>query len=317
MGCEFSKPKREKKTDAKWTKRLRFWTYCTKETTVVPIRLEPPRIMKEIVFKDVEPSTPEPIDIAPPNVLVLESEMKRKSKEQSVQQRESDISDQPSTSADILADLRSSGIIVDSATPSGCSFEVPVTDAPSVKRKPPARLAKLIKAPKARKTKEQKKEELMAKLRNAEQRKEDLENKFYQRMREHNLRRETNKTVVDSNDDWSKCSLEAKILAKEAVAATLKQELLQEKLDKMKKREERRSKVLQKKRSGRIHSLKAKISRQNKVAPLIICEPAPTITQTSGDNSSGVKPLSGAASASAPAPKDYSNWDSMFGPLTN
>ena len=60
------------------------------------------------------------------------------------------------------------------ALPGGCSFEVPLddTDATPI-RKPPARLAKLAVVPKIKKkSKAEKKEELMAKLRKAEVRKE-------------------------------------------------------------------------------------------------------------------------------------------------
>ncbi len=58
-----------------------------------------------------------------------------------------------------------------------------------------------------------------------------------------NLRRETNKTVVASNDDKHRCSAEAKTLAKEAMASIIIQEQRQEKLEKMEKRKERRKKV--------------------------------------------------------------------------
>ncbi len=72
---------------------------------------------------------------------------------------------------------------------------------------------------------------------------QEREAKYHQHVKEANLRRETNKTVVASNDDKHRCSAEAKTLAKEALAAILIQEKLQKKLEKMEKDKERRQKV--------------------------------------------------------------------------
>ncbi len=87
-------------------------------------------------------------------------------------QKDASVSEQPATSEAILEDLRDSGIVMEASTSSGCAFEVPLEDGEKVLRKPPPRLAKLINAPKVKKTKEQKMQELEAKLKKAEKRKQ-------------------------------------------------------------------------------------------------------------------------------------------------
>ena len=51
------------------------------------------------------------------------------------------------------------------------------------------------------------------------------------------------KTVIDSKNDLKKMEAEARVLAKEAIAATLKQEIIEKRLAKIQARDEKREKV--------------------------------------------------------------------------
>ncbi len=72
---------------------------------------------------------------------------------------------------------------------------------------------------------------------------QDLSEKLDQHYREVNLRRETNRNVVVSTEEWTKNKVEAEMLAQQALAADRKHKHLQEKMEKLEKRKERRNKV--------------------------------------------------------------------------